>query len=144
MNRWITQSLPILALLALSTGAMAAGGEVHHETFAEVGSKIGFHAFNLFILIALIVWLAGGKIKDALASRSTGIRVELESAAKAKADAKERFDALQARLELAGKPAEVGVQSEADGSTDGPHCFREPISKADHVLSSSGSGGRQP
>lgn len=99
MNRWITQSLPVLALLALSTGAMAAGGEGHHATFAEVGSKIGFHAFNLLILIVLIVWLAGGKIKDALASRSTGIRVELESAAQAKAEAKERFEALQARLD---------------------------------------------
>ena len=133
MNRWITQSLLLLALLALSTGAMAAGGEAHHATFAEVGSKIGFHAFNLFILIALIVWLAGGKIKDALASRSTGIRVELESAAKAKADAKERFDALQARLDSLDAQI-TGMRAEAEAAAEQERVAIEARAERDGII----------
>ncbi|MFT5684156.1 MAG: F0F1-type ATP synthase membrane subunit b/b' [Myxococcota bacterium] len=114
MNRWIPQSLSALALLALSTGAMAAGGEVHHETLAEIWPKMAFHAFNLVLLLSIIGWFAGGKIKDALKNRSTGVRVELESAAQAKAEAKARFEALQARLDsLDVQISELHTEAEA-------------------------------
>lgn len=113
MNRWITQSLTILAMLTVSSVAIAAG-DAHHDTFADIWPKMAFHAFNLALLIGLIVWLAGGKIKDALRNRSTGIRVELDSAAKAKAEAKERFDALQSRLDsLDTQIKEMRVEAEA-------------------------------
>ena len=97
MNPWLTRSLTILMLLAFSGSAMAAGGPA--QSFSEVWPKIAMHAFNLALLIGIIVWLAGGKIRDAIKTRSTSIRVELDSAAQAKAEAKERFDALQARLD---------------------------------------------
>lgn len=120
MNRWITQSLTILALLTVSSVALAAG-DAHHESFADVWKKMAFHAFNLSLLIGLIVWLAGGKIKDALRNRSTGVRVELDSAAKAKAEAKERYDALQSRLDSLDSQieemraeAEVSAQQERE------------------------------
>jgi F-type H+-transporting ATPase subunit b len=123
MNRWITQSLTILALLTVSSVAFAAG-DAHHDSFADVWPKMAFHAFNLALLIGLIVWLAGGKIKDALRNRSTGVRVELDSAAKAKTEAKERFDALQSRLDSLDSQieemraeAEVAAQQEREAIT---------------------------
>ena len=113
MNRWITQSLSILAMLTLSSTALAAGN-MPLQSFEEALPKIAFHALNLAILVGLLLWLAGGKIKDALNNRATGIRVELDSAAKAKAEAQERFEALQSRLDsLDSQIKEMRVEAEA-------------------------------
>ena len=113
MNRWITQSLSILAMLTLSSTALAAGN-MPPQSFEEALPKLAFHALNITILVGLLFWLAGGKIKDALNNRATGIRVELDSAAQAKAEAQERFDALQSRLDsLDSQIKEMRVEAEA-------------------------------
>jgi F0F1-type ATP synthase membrane subunit b/b' len=113
MNSWLTRSLMVIALLALSSAALASG-DAHAETLADVWPKIAFHAFNLVLIASLIVWLAGGKIKDALADRATGIRVELDSAAQAKAEAKQRYQALQTRLDsLDAQITEMRTEAEA-------------------------------
>ena len=113
MNRWITQSLSILAMLTLSSTALAAGN-MPLQSFEEALPKLAFHALNFAILVGLLFWLAGGKIKDALNNRATSIRVELDSAAKAKAEAQERFETLQSRLDsLDSQIKEMRAEAEA-------------------------------
>ncbi len=91
--------LTSLLLLTLSGAALASGGSAHADTLANVWPKLAFHAFNLLILIAFISWAAGGKIRDALADRSTEVRVELDSAQKMREEAQQQYADLQKRLE---------------------------------------------
>ena len=132
MNRWISWSLTVLAALVFSSTALAAGGG-HHTTFAEVWPKVAFHAFNFVFLVVVVTWLAGGKIKDALGNRATGIRVELDSAAKAKAEATERFEALQARLD--GLDAQIkDMRAEAEAAAEQERAAIEERAQRDAAM----------
>lgn len=60
--------------------------------------QIGFHVVNLALLLGLIVWGAGGSIRDALRARAIGIREDLDEAARLRDEAQARHDAVTARL----------------------------------------------
>lgn len=82
--------------------------------------QIGFHVINLALLAGLVVWGAGGSIRDALRSRAVGIREDLDEAARLRDEAQARHDAVNARLgkleqEIAAleAQAEQAAQSES-------------------------------
>ena len=114
------------SLLMLSNVAAASGGGEHVE--AEAGGHgavhipwdtLAFHAINLAIFVGLIVWLAGPKVKDALANRAAGIRRQLQEAERVQAEAKARYDALEARLAgFEGQLASMRAEAEAEAARE--------------------------
>ena len=63
----IAKYLLPLGLLLFSSVAFAVGGDHHAEGFPL--REILLHAMNLAVLIGLLYWLAGSRIRDAGAVR---------------------------------------------------------------------------
>lgn len=78
-------------LLLLPSVAFAAGDGVPFK-------EIGFHAFNLMLLLGFLAWFVGPKAKDALANRAAKVKADIDSAEQARDGARQRFEALEARL----------------------------------------------
>lgn len=101
-----------LALLLAPGVALAAGGEFPAQ-------KIAFHAINFLILLGLLYFAAGGIVRDALKTRANEIRTDLDHAQKAQADAKTRYDDLQAKLsnlaaQIEGMKSKAAEDAEAE------------------------------
>ena len=80
---------------------------------------IGFHAFNLMLLIALFYFVARRPINDALRGRALGIRKELTDSAKERDEARERHDEVVARLaKLEDEIAEMHAKARADAEAE--------------------------
>lgn len=60
--------------------------------------KLGYHALNLALFAGLLVWLAGPTVRDALRARALEVRRDLDDAARLKADAAARHEAVSKRL----------------------------------------------
>lgn len=86
------QRILIALLLLLAPGvALAAGGEFPAQ-------KIVFHAINFLILVGVIYFAAGGMVRDALKTRASEVRTDLDQAQKAQTDAKASYDELQTKF----------------------------------------------
>ncbi len=66
---------------------------------AYVVKDILLHAFNLFLLLALLFWLMRKPVKIALKNRADSIRRELTEAARLRDEAEKRHQELSARLD---------------------------------------------
>jgi F-type H+-transporting ATPase subunit b len=102
--------------LATPAVAIAAGGGAHHADYTGdadndgtanwldsdsddfTAMDVGLHAFNLALLLAIIYFLAGKTLRQALKDRATGIRKNLADSAKELDQAKKRYEELEARL----------------------------------------------
>lgn len=63
-----------------------------------VASSVAFHFINFLLLLGILVWGAGGTVRDSLRDRALGIRKEIDDAARLRQEATERHEALLARL----------------------------------------------
>lgn len=91
----------VATLLVLASIAVAAGGEVHHATHAsqaDVLRETGWQAFNLVLVLALLVYFARKPIADYFASRRQGIQTQLAQAAELLTAAEHRNSDLQRKL----------------------------------------------
>ncbi|MBK7949789.1 MAG: ATP synthase F0 subunit B [Deltaproteobacteria bacterium] len=99
-NRTCKRSLTLLAPLAvglLAAGlAQAAGGE--HKSQAEVLRETGWQAFNLVVIVALLIHFGRKPVADYFASRRQGIQTQLSQAADLLAQAEHRNSELQRKL----------------------------------------------
>lgn len=77
--------------------AFAAGGGGHHDGGIPL-REIGIHALNFVILLSLLAYFVGPKIKDALANRAVGIKKTIDDANAQRKDAREQFAELEQRL----------------------------------------------
>ncbi len=100
--------LPIGLLLALP-GVASASAEagIGHEAFHVPWKDIGFHTFNLVLLLVLLFFLLRRPLADALANRAALIRRELQEARDAKEAAEKRLEDLEERL--------AGFEFQVDG-----------------------------
>lgn len=74
-----------------------AGAGGHHE--AQIPwQSLGFHAFNLTVLISIIVFFGGKIMKGAIKSRAARIANHLETSNKMRKEAQDRYKGLEARL----------------------------------------------
>ncbi len=102
---WV--SLPGVALAANT----AAEGEAHH---GPPWGDIALHAFNLAVLLVVLYFLVGGRIRDALANRSADLKHKLAEAQQAEAEARARFEELERKL--AGFEQELStMRDDAEG-----------------------------
>lgn len=85
----------LLVLIAASV-AEAAGGA--HKTQAELLRETGWQAFNLVLILGLLVYFGRKPIADYFASRRQGIQTQLAEAAELLARAEHRNADLQRRL----------------------------------------------
>lgn len=83
----------MMTTLLLISEAQAGGAGLPADP-----NTIAFHAFNLFLLIALLTWLLRSKLKDALANRATRVKREIDDSNQLRKDAQTRFAELEARL----------------------------------------------
>lgn len=89
------------AALLLPGMALAAGGDAGDGAVPWV--KVGLHAFNLTVLFGAIAYFAGPKVKEALKTRAAEIKAEIDASNQARKDTRERFEALEARLDAAAE-----------------------------------------
>lgn len=78
--------------------------------------NLGAHAFNLFLLLALLVFVARRPIGDAIRNRALTVRKSLVDSAESRDAAKARYDEVEARLtnfeaELAAMKAEAETEA---------------------------------
>lgn len=103
--------------IAFASGGAAAGAE-HHDGIPL--KEIALHAVNLGLLLGLLGYLARGKIGPALAARRQQIAHDIESAARAEAEAQAQLAEVTAKL--AGFDAELErMRSEADRAAADEH-----------------------
>lgn len=111
-----TIALSALALATLLPDvALAAGDAAHGEDHGIPWTSLGLHAFNLVLLLSVIGFFAGKKIKDAMADRAMEIRKDIEESDRLRKEANARFEELQ--WQLAGfetRLAEMKAQAEVE------------------------------
>lgn len=96
-STFATVLLVAVGLLLLPDVALAAGGEGgdHH---GPPWMSLGLHAFNLALLLGVIGWFAGPKIKDAMHSRASEVKRDIDESNRLRKEAREAFEELEARL----------------------------------------------
>ena len=107
-------------LVGLPAVALAGGGgaDVAH-TLEDSLTPMAFHAVNLLMLLGLLGFLVGPRIKTALAARADQIARDIDGAGAAEAEAKEKFAELSAKMdgfeaELAKMRADTEALAKAD------------------------------
>jgi len=104
----------LMVTLLLAPGVALASGDGGMPT-----QKIIFHAINLLILIGGLYYFAGGPIRDALKGRAGSVRTDLDQAQKAQAEAKARYEEIEARLgSLATQVEEMKHKAAADAEAE--------------------------
>lgn len=84
-----------------------------------VVDDVGFHAFNVLLLLGVVFWFARRPIRDTLRERALGIRRELTDTARERDEARQRYEELEARLagfatELEAMRAEAAREAQAE------------------------------
>lgn len=82
--------------------ADAHGGDAHggdHHAATPDWPKLGWHAFNLALLIGVLIYVARRPVVDALSNRAHDIRRGLTDAARQRDEAQQRHDEIVARLD---------------------------------------------
>ena len=109
---------PLFSLFLWAMPLVALAEEGHAVEGAAEGipwGPIALHAFNLAVLLAVLAWFAGPKIRDALGNRAANVKRAIDEATAARKDARTRFDALEARLSgFEGELASMRDKAEAD------------------------------
>ncbi len=83
-----------------------AEGHAEHDEYAPEWDKMGIGVVNLSIFLIILFVLARKPFVAALAGRATSIRSGLDEAARMQAEAKARFDSVEARLAALDKEIE--------------------------------------
>lgn len=78
---------------------------------------LGFHAFNVTLLLAVLVAFTRRPIGDTLKERALGVRKELTESANARDEAQQRYATLEARLEAMASEVEA-MRAEARREAD--------------------------
>lgn len=120
-----------LTVLLMPDLAFAAGGE-HGEAHGPPWTSLGLHAFNLVLLLSVIGWFAGGKIRDAMKDRSVEIKHDIDESNRLRKEARERFEELEWRLagfeqRLTEMKAEAETQAEAEKAAILERADREAV-----------------
>ncbi|RME22916.1 MAG: hypothetical protein D6798_14670 [Deltaproteobacteria bacterium] len=59
---------------------------------------LGLHLFNLVLLLGIIGYFAGGRIKEAMRTRAAAIKRDIDESNRLRKQARERFEEIEARL----------------------------------------------
>lgn len=113
------RTLTLALALLLGTPALAAsagGADAHHHYYtadddhdgtanwADPDSDmyalagVGYHALNLALLLGVLYVLARKPVRDALRNRALGIRKEITESARARDEARQRHEEVEARI----------------------------------------------
>ena len=85
----------ILLLAAWMMPAIAlASGDPNEIPWGSMGRQ----AFNLALLLSLLVYVSRGPIRDALKNRSKTIELHLEESNRMRREAQDRFDQIESKL----------------------------------------------
>lgn len=85
-----------LSAMFFADVAAAAGGE--HKSQAELLRETGWQAFNLVVILALLVYFGRKPVADFFAARRQGIQTQLSQAAELLSQAEHRNSELQRKL----------------------------------------------
>lgn len=89
--------LPCVLFLFLPAVALAAG-DAHSGEVTVPWVGLGWHAFNLAILLGAIFWFARRPVADALKNRSAKVRRDIEAAQSERAAARAELEELEEKL----------------------------------------------
>lgn len=112
------RTLTLTLALLLGTPALAAsagGADGHHYYTADddgdgtanwadpdsdlyVISGVGYHAINLALLLGVLYFVSRKPVRDALRNRALGIRKEITDSARARDEARQRHEEVEARI----------------------------------------------
>lgn len=114
--------LVALVLLLLPDLAFAAEGAAeagHGEAHGVPWTSLGLHAFNLVLLLGVIGFAAGKKIRDGMADRAAEVKREIDESNRLRKEARERFEELEWRLAgFEQRLAEMKAEAEAEAETE--------------------------
>lgn len=108
--------LPLTLWTALLGGVAWAGGGEHG---GPPMTAIAIHAVNFVLLVGILVFVARTPLSDFLKMRSGRIRKDIEDAARAQAEARSRYEDLEARLNnFERQLADLRAEGEADAARE--------------------------
>lgn len=96
LERSLTLLAPVVIGVLAAGLAHASGGE--HKSQAEVLRETGWQAFNLVVILALLIHFGRKPVADYFASRRQGIQTQLSQAADLLSQAEHRNSELQRKL----------------------------------------------
>lgn len=103
-------------LFAVSALAWAGGGE--HGSGPPT-TAIAIHAVNFLLMMGILFWVARTPFADFLKMRAGRIRKDLDDATRAQAEARARYEELEARLNSFERQlAELKAEGEADAARE--------------------------
>ena len=94
----------LVALVAAGASQAASGG---HDSNSEVLAETGWQAFNLLVVVALLVYFGRKPVTQFFAARRQAIQAQLAQAADLLAQAEHRNSELQRRLVDEGFPLRI-------------------------------------
>lgn len=96
-----------------------AEGEAHgeHDEYAPEWGKLAIGGVNLLIFLTILFVVARKPFAAAISGRATTVRSGLDEAARMQADAKARFDGVEARMAALAKDVEA-LRTEARADAD--------------------------
>jgi F-type H+-transporting ATPase subunit b len=109
-----------LLLLALPVIARAEEIEAHGEGVEGIPwAKIALHALNLVVLFGIIGWFARKPLKDAIASRATNVKKDMDDINALRKQAQDRYAEVETRLQAYDKKlAEMKGQAEQEAAAE--------------------------
>jgi F-type H+-transporting ATPase subunit b len=94
---WITIAVTVLILVAVAFASGNAEGGHEGNKWFDLVKK----AFNFFVLIGVLYWLAASKVKDFFIGRRAEIKESLEKAVERKAEAEKKYREYSEKLDKA-------------------------------------------
>lgn len=82
-----------------------------------VVDDVGFHAFNFFLLFGVLFFLARKPVRDTLRERALGIRKDITDSARARDEARQRHEEIEARIASLSREVE-NLRAEARREAD--------------------------
>jgi len=102
---------------AVATGEHAAAAGEQAEAIPWMA--LGLHTFNLILLLGVIAWFAGGKIRDSMRTRTAGIKSDIDESNRLRKEARERFEELEWRLAgIEGRLGDLHTEAEQQAEAE--------------------------
>lgn len=97
----------------------AVGSFMFPDNDLYLTGPLSFHALNFVVLMAIILFGAGGAIKSMLSRRASAIAYDIEEATTLRDEAQTRFDEVTARLaKLEDEIASIGANAETEAKAE--------------------------
>lgn len=86
------------AAVAVATLACAAPAHAAGEGHGPPWTSMGLHTFNLLLLLGILAWFAGPRVREAMKTRAADVKRDIDESNRLRKESREAFEQLESRL----------------------------------------------